>query len=109
MPAVSGSSGRGTAKYLFYSAKMLDSKSALECGLIDFSGTPDEAVRFRKSFTDNVLENNYDAISLFKRIVNAEMEVQRERNIEMEAINSVSCLEDEDTLKRLDAFLNKKG
>lgn len=101
--------GVAKAKYYFYTGEMLDSQTALSCGLVDFTGNSEELSAFRDSFTQRVLSNNYNAISTFKKIVNSERLEARERNAESEAINSVSCLEDEDTLNRLNAFLNKKG
>lgn len=101
--------GISKAKYLFFTGKLLDGRSALECGLIDFSGTDKELVEFTSIFSQSVLENNYNAVSTFKRVLNGEQRARRDRNTEAEAINSKSCLKDEDTLKRLDDFLNKRG
>ena len=101
--------GVAKAKYYFYTGEMLDSQTALACGLVDFVSGANELEEKKAAFAESVLKNNYNAISTFKKIVNSEMLAARERNAELEAINSVSCLEDEDTLKRLNAFLNKKG
>ena len=101
--------GIAKAKYFFYTGEMLDSKAALECGLIDFAGTEKELLDFFMAFLKNVLSNNYNAISTFKKIVNSEMLEQRNRNVEQEAVNSISCMKDKDTLNRLNAFLNRKG
>ena len=88
---------------------MLDSQAALDCGLVDSVSQIGELQEAKNSLTKKVLGNNYNAVSTFKKMVNAEMLDQRERNGEQEAVNSISCLKDEDTLNRLDAFLNKKG
>ncbi|MEX0320967.1 MAG: enoyl-CoA hydratase/isomerase family protein [Puniceicoccaceae bacterium] len=101
--------GVAKAKYYFFTGEMLDSQTALSCGLVDFAGTSEDRGEFMDSFTQRVLDNNYNAISTFKKIVNREMLDARVRNAELEAVNSVSCLEDKDTLNRLNAFLIKKG
>lgn len=101
--------GVARAKYYFYTGDMLDSQTALDCGLVDSVSQSGELQEAKSSLTQKVLGNNYNAVSTFKKMVNAEMLDQRERNGEQEAVNSISCLEDEDTLNRLDAFLNKKG
>ncbi len=101
--------GMAKAKYYFYSGERLDSKTAFDCGLVDFSGSAEELLKYKEKFTDNIIKNNSNAISTFKRMVNAELLEQRLRNEEQEALNSKACLKDEDTLNRLDAFLNKKG
>lgn len=101
--------GFAKAKLLFYSGDMLDSSAALDSGLVDFSGEVEELASFKETFTRKVLDNNSNAISTFKKIVNSERLEQRTRNAELEAGNSISCLHDEDTMHRLDAFLNKKG
>ena len=41
------------------------------------------------------MENNYNAIATFKRIINGERKAARDRNKEAEAVNSESCLEDD--------------
>ena len=99
--------GLSRAKYLFFSGAMLDGKAAAAYGLVDVFGTTEELAGFRSEFTKRVLENNTNAISTFKRIVNDEQKAARDRNTEAEASNSESCLEDQDTLRRLDDFLNK--
>lgn len=100
--------GISKAKYLFYSGSLLEGKAAHEYGLVDFCGTAEELSAYKDQFTESVLKNNYNAISTFKRIVDDEQKAARVRNAEAEATNSVSCLKDEDTLKRLDDFLNRK-
>ncbi len=100
--------GVAKAKYLFYTSSMLDGQSACECGLVDFYGTANELDAFKSDFSKSVLENNYNAIRTFKKIVNEEEKARRDRNTKAEAENSVGCLKDEETLKRLNAFLNKK-
>lgn len=101
--------GASTAKYLFFTGAVLDGPLALEYGLIDYSGTDSELAEYTDSFSQSVLGNNYNAVSTFKRILNEEQRARRDRNTETEAISSKSCLEDDDTLKRLNDFLNKRG
>jgi len=99
--------GTSKAKYLFYSGTVLNGKSAAECGLVDFVGSPNELAVFKDEFTSAVLKNNYNAITSFKEIVNEEEKMRRKRNMEVEASHSIGCLEDKDTLSRIDVFLNK--
>ncbi len=101
--------GISKAKYLLFTGAIMDGSAAADCGLVDFCGTSDELVEYKEAFTKSVLENNYNAISTFKRIVNDEQRARRDRNTEAEATNSESCLKDEDTLKRLDDFINKRS
>ncbi len=101
--------GVAKAKYYFYTGEMLDSQTALVCGLVDFVGGVNELEEKKSAFAESVLKNNYNAISTFKKIVNSEILAARERNADMEANHSIGCLKDEDALNRLNAFLNKKG
>lgn len=101
--------GVAKAKYYFYTGEMMDYQTAFKCGLVDAIGDEVELEKIKNSFTESVLGNNYNAVSTFKKIVNTEGHERRKRNEAAEAEYSKSCLEDEDTLNRLDAFLYKKG
>lgn len=98
--------GLARAKYYFYSGDMIDADTALNLGLADLAGDLDE---LRASFARKVLDKNRNALCTYKKMVNSGMVDRRARNMEMEASHSKGCLEDTDTLHRLDAFLNKKG
>ena len=100
--------GAGKAKYYFYTADQFDGQTGHEFGLVDVLVETGGLDMLREGFSRKVLSNNHNAIRTFKKIVNAEVQEQRQRNVEAEAVNSVGCLEDTDTLQRLERFLNRK-
>ena len=101
--------GTAKAKYIFYSGKMLDAVVAAEVGLVDFVGTQEELDRELSDFTVSVIGNNQNAISQFKTILNNQERAARDENAKVEALRSVTCLQDPYTKQRLHDFLTKKG
>ncbi len=98
--------GVARAKYYFYSGDMMDAATASQLGLVECVG---ELGEMRASFAEKVLEKNHNALRTYKKILNSEMLERRARNMDLEASLSVGCLEDADTLERLDTFLTRKG
>lgn len=101
--------GASKAKYWFYSGKLMDATTALEIGLVDCLAKPNELDRQVDEFMAMVVSNNRNAISQFKIILNDQERRAREENGEAESSRSVSCLQDDDTKQRLNAFLAKRN
>jgi enoyl-CoA hydratase len=100
--------GAQRAKQLFYSGEMISGEQAKAIGLADQYGEADALDAALTSFEAAVCENSPSAIARFKAILNEEKNAARERNTEDEVRHSISCMEDSDTLQRVDAFLNRK-
>ena len=101
--------GISKAKYLFYSGQVVDAANALEIGLVDFAGGSAKLDEELGRFTEAVVSNNGNAIGQFKAILNGQRRQARLENATEEALRSKSCLQDVDTKRRLQDFLNKKG
>ena len=101
--------GTSKAKYYYYSGKMIDAPKAAEIGLVDFVGSAAELELELAEFSDSVISNNRNALEQFKRILNEQERAARDENAKVEALRSVSCLQDPDALQRLHDFLSKKG
>ena len=101
--------GTSKAKYYYYSGKMIDAPKAAEIGLVDFVGSAAELEFELAEFSDSVISNNRNALEQFKRILNEQERAARDENAKVEALRSVSCLQDPDALQRLHDFLSKKG
>jgi enoyl-CoA hydratase/carnithine racemase len=97
------------AKYYYYSGKMIDPATAFSIGLVDFTGSADALAEEVEKFTRAVISNNQNALKQFKKIVNEQMRAERDAHAQIEAIHSVSCLQDPDAKQRLNYFLTKKS
>ena len=100
--------GVSKAKYWFYSGKLLDAATALNIGLVDRVASADELNGQVDAFKASVVSNNRNAISQFKTILNDQERKARDENAVVEAERSVSCLQDDDTKRRLNDFLAKR-
>jgi enoyl-CoA hydratase len=101
--------GVSKAKYYYYSGKMIDPATAFSIGLVDFTGSADALAEEVEKFTRAVISNNQNALKQFKKIVNEQMRAERDAHAQIEAIHSVSCLQDPDAKQRLNYFLTKKS
>jgi enoyl-CoA hydratase len=106
---LAGRIGTSKAKYYYYSGKMIDAPKAAEIGLVDFVGSAAELEFELAEFSDSVISNNRNALEQFKSILNEQERAARDENTKVEALRSVSCLQDPDALQRLHDFLSKKG
>ena len=106
---LAGRIGTSKAKYYYYSGKMIDAPKAAEIGLVDFVGSAAELEFELAEFSDSVISNNRNALEQFKRILNEQERAARDENAKVEALRSVSCLQDPDAQQRLHDFLSKKG
>ena len=106
---LAGRIGTSKAKYYYYSGKMIDAPNAAEIGLVDFVGSAAELEFELAEFSDSVISNNRNALEQFKSILNEQERAARDENTKVEALRSVSCLQDPDAQQRLNDFLSKKG
>lgn len=100
--------GTSSAKYYFYSGKIIDAGKAAEIGLVDFVSDKNGLEEEIRAFAAGVAANNQNALTQFKIITNDQANKDRYENAAIEAFRSVSCLQDADALQRLNDFLTKK-
>lgn len=101
--------GNSRAKLYFYSGKLLDARQAAEIGLVDLVAEPRELETEVNSYCQTVLTTSRNSIAKFKKILNDQDRASRDQNANIEALQSVSCLQDPETKQRLQDFLAKKG
>jgi enoyl-CoA hydratase len=106
---LAGRIGTSKAKYYYYSGKMIDAPKAAKIGLVDFVGSAAELELEVAEFSDSVISNNRNALEQFKSILNEQERAARDENAKVEALRSVTCLQDPDAQQRLHDFLSKKG
>jgi enoyl-CoA hydratase/carnithine racemase len=94
---------------MFYRAQMVTADQAEKIGLVDFCGNQAQLNTELDDFCQKVSQNNINAISQFKTILNEQERAQRHENAAVEAFRSITCLEDPDARRRLQEFLKSKG
>jgi len=102
--------GKATAKRLFYTSRILGAREAHDIGLVDEVGPADEINQAIGECTDAICRNSAHALASFKKIINESPAEQssRDYNLEIEALESVACVQNPDTAQRLEAFFNRK-
>lgn len=101
--------GLPRAKQLFFTGRMLDADTAVAWGLADQCGSTDDIQLLLDEWLHAIQSQSAYALGTFKRIVQQERQEARQRNRDTEAESSRGCLQDPDTLSRLNAFLEKSN
>jgi len=96
------------AKRMFYTAEMVEADSALSRGLADAVVEASELESWVADFSRNLAEKSEVGIRGFKTILNAQDRAARDANCIAEAAQSLECIGNPDTQRRINAFLEKR-
>ncbi len=99
--------GLGRSKYLLFTGETIDSKKALEWGLVDFLVPKGKISRFMESMLSRIEKNPIKAISLTKKSVNSYY--LRDLNDKFEADSYVMLSRSQENKKILENFLRKRS
>lgn len=97
--------GVATAKRMFYTAEMVEADSALSRGLIDAVVDAAELGDWVANFSRNLAEKSEIGIRGFKSMLNEQDRAARDANCIAEAAQSLECIGNPDTQRRINAFL----
>lgn len=97
--------GLGKAKYMLFTGDVVDSKKALEWGLVDFLIEQKEAKHFMDSLLSKIIQNPAKAISLTKKSVNKEY--AKDLKDDFEAASYLNCSRSPENKSILEKFLKK--
>jgi len=98
--------GLGRAKYMLFTGDVVDSKTALEWGLIDFLVPEKQIESFLNSLTAKLANIPNKALELTKKSVNKNYLVDLKDESEVDAY--VECSRSAENKERLDKFLEKR-
>ena len=98
--------GPGRAKYMLFTGKSIDGKTALEWGLVDFLVSEKEINAFIGTITSKMVSNPGKALALTKKSVNKSYLADLKDNFELNSY--VECSRSEENRKRLRKFLKNK-
>lgn len=99
--------GLGRAKYILFTGDIIDSKKALEWGLVDFLISRKEAKHFMDSLLLKIVTSPSKSISLTKKSVNKEY--AKDLNDDFEADSYLKCSRSPENKNILEKFLAKKN
>ena len=98
--------GLGRAKYMLFTGDVVDSKTALEWGLIDFLVPEKQIESFLNSLTAKLANSPNKALELTKKSVNRDYLVDLKDESEVDAY--VECSRSAENKERLDKFLERR-
>lgn len=100
--------GASRAKQMFYAAEIVDADSALSRGLVDAVVDKDEMEGWLESFSKDLALKSAVGVQGFKSILNAQDRAAREANLTIETEESLKCITNTDTKRRIKEFLDKR-
>ena len=100
--------GKGMAKYLTFSAEMIDAQEALRIGLADRVVPADELLAAVEKYAKTVLSKGPTAVKMAKASINNGVNLDLRSANQFEAEAYVSTLCTEDRIEGMTAFLEKR-
>jgi enoyl-CoA hydratase len=100
--------GKGMAKYLIFSAEMIDAQEALRIGLADRVYPADELLGKAEELAKTIMSKGPISVRMAKASINigVNLDLKSANQFEVEAY--VSCLTTEDRIEGMTAFLEKR-
>lgn len=101
--------GIGQAKRLIYTASAIDTKEALQIGLIEEVVHKEDLLPTSFSIAKRIAQNGPIAMKQAKRAINLGMEVDLHTALDIEHLSYLQTIETEDRLEGLQAFAEKRA
>lgn len=100
--------GRGMAKFLIYTADIIDAQEALRIGLVQKVTTPEGLLEEAKGIVKRILKKSSTAVSLAKDAINRGIEMDIPNSMQYEAYIFGVCFASEDQKEGMTAFVEKR-
>lgn len=100
--------GAAKAKRQFYTAEIVDAETALSIGLVDELIDEGDLNDWLLEFAQTLSSKSSVGIRGFKRILSDQCRATREANLQAEIEQSLHCIGNADTKKRIRSFLDKR-
>tara|TARA_Y100000310_G_scaffold344679_1_gene458743 strand:- start:585 stop:1349 length:765 start_codon:yes stop_codon:yes gene_type:complete len=98
--------GLGKAKYMLFTGRVIDSKTALEWGLVDFLVAEDKIDSFLGDLVSEIAKKPVKALELTKKSVNSDY--LKDLQDDFEAESYIKCSRTKENSEILKGFLRKK-
>lgn len=100
--------GKGMAKYLIYTADMIDAAEALRIGLVEKVTEPEKLIEECESIANKIISKAPIAVEMSKLAINKGLEMDLNLGIDYEAELFATCFGTEDKKEGMTAFLEKR-
>lgn len=100
--------GRGMAKFLIYTADIIDAQEALRVGLVQKVTTAEGLLDEAHSIVKRILKKSSIAVSLAKDAINRGVEMDIPNSMQYEAYIFGTCFASEDQKEGMTAFVEKR-
>jgi enoyl-CoA hydratase len=99
--------GLAKAKEMFFTANIMDARTAFEFGLVDFVGIREAVQKYLDGILDGIRGCSPVAVAQMKLLLDDSLDTTIDENSLSEASASYRCMESKDTQARIAAFLKK--
>lgn len=99
--------GQGRARYLLYTADIIDAQKALEWGLVDFVAEPEALMETAKGIAKKIIKQRQFAVQETKQCALRGIEAPLKTALEFEAQAFGLCFSNPDQKEAMANFLNK--
>ncbi len=99
--------GLAKAKEMFFTAKIMDARSAYDFGLVDFVGIREAVQQHLDNLLEGIRSCSPIAVAQMKLLLDDSLDTTIDENSLSEASASYHCMESADTQARIAAFLKK--
>lgn len=100
--------GKGRAKEMIFSAKIISAQEALEAGIINKISKPEELLNDVKAVAAEICKKSPIAVQLAKKTLSQGFDLPLAQGLELEKNTFPKCFETEDLKEGLAAFLEKR-
>ncbi len=100
--------GKGMAKYLIYTADMIDAAEALRIGLVEKVTEPEKLIEECEAIANKIISKAPVAVEMAKLAINKGLEMGLNLGIDYEAELFATCFGTEDKKEGMTAFLEKR-
>lgn len=100
--------GKGRAKELIFSAKILSAQEAYEFGIVNKVCKPEELMSSAKATAGEIVKKGPVAVAFAKQVINDGFDLPLQEGLQKEKNTFPKCFETEDLKEGLAAFLEKR-
>lgn len=100
--------GRRRAMDLFFTARWIDAREALEWGLVNYVTTEDELISDALAYCKALAERSSAGLATMKQLVNRGLELNLDAGLQLECDIAAPALASDDVTEGLNAFREKR-
>ncbi len=99
--------GLAKAKEMFFTGKIIDARAARDVGLVDYVGLREAVRKYLDELLAGIRDCSPFAVAQMKLLLDESLDTTIDENGQAEANASYRCMSDQETLQRIQEFLQK--